>query len=192
MKNNEWFCWSSFLDNFVHRGVTDDMKSTIFLLNLLALVTIASAEVVRVGGQQVDYAAFLARNDVVYLGPAREGWKGMPLGNGNLGAIVWQPDKLLLQLNSAWSGVYGGAIGRLHLSSTPGLLSAAHSYQQRLSLYDASVSTSVRYAGGEFQSDMFVAADTDVLVLSVLARMSMSTAGTPIVSRPPGWASPTT
>ncbi len=84
---------------------------------LLAVAAIGCAGTVRVGQLDVDYASFLSRNDIVYLSPAREGWEGLPLGNGRLGAQAWQPDGFTFQLNTPLSGVYGGAIARLHLTT---------------------------------------------------------------------------
>jgi alpha-L-fucosidase 2 len=49
---------------------------------------------------QVDYPAFLSHHDVVYLAPAPDGIDGLPLGNGDLGAIVWTPtDRLQFAVN---------------------------------------------------------------------------------------------
>ncbi len=55
-----------------------------------------------------DIATALAHNDVVYLSPAHEGWEGLPLGNGTLGAQIWQPDGLTFQLNTPLSGCMAG------------------------------------------------------------------------------------
>lgn len=37
----------------------------------------------------VDYPAYLSKHDVVYLSPPTEGYEGFPLGNGDIGAMVW-------------------------------------------------------------------------------------------------------
>lgn len=48
----------------------------------------------------VDYAGFLSQHDVVYRGPAPYGIDGLPVGNGDLGALVWTPpDHLRLAVN---------------------------------------------------------------------------------------------
>lgn len=127
----------------------------------------AFAEPTQIGGLAVDLPAHLARNEVVYLAPAREGWQGLPLGNGRLGAIQWQPDDLLLELNSALSGVYGGAIGRIHLKTTPGMTAAVQSYTQRLAPGQATVSTVATYPQGRLSAETFIAADADVVVFDV-------------------------
>ncbi|HEY3082983.1 MAG TPA: glycoside hydrolase N-terminal domain-containing protein [Chloroflexota bacterium] len=52
------------------------------------------------GLTSVDYASFLSRHDLVYLAPVPDGVDGLPLGNGDLGAMVWTPpDHLRLQVN---------------------------------------------------------------------------------------------
>ena len=127
----------------------------------------AFAEPSRIGGLAVDLPAFLSRNDVVYLAPPREGWQGLPLGNGRLGAVQWQPDDVLLELNSSLSGVYGGAIGRVRLKTTPGILAGVQSYTQRLAPGEATVSTAATYPHGRFTAKTFIAADADVLVFDV-------------------------
>jgi hypothetical protein len=48
----------------------------------------------------VDYPAFLSQHDVVYLAPVPDGIDGLPIGNGNLGAMSWTPpDHLRLAIN---------------------------------------------------------------------------------------------
>jgi alpha-L-fucosidase 2 len=48
----------------------------------------------------VDYPGFLSQHDVVYLGPVPYGIDGLPIGNGDLGAVVWTPpDHLRLSVN---------------------------------------------------------------------------------------------
>jgi len=133
----------------------------------LAASLAAGADAVRVGHLTVDYASFLSRNDIVYLSPPREGWEGLPLGNGRLGAQAWQPDGLTFQLNTPLSGVYGGAIARIHLGAEPGPLTGLRSYEQRLSLCRAAVTTHSRHTNGERDVAAFIPADADALVLEV-------------------------
>src|SRR6185312_11963713 len=52
------------------------------------------------GITEVDYPAFLSQHDVVYLAPASEGVDGLPIGNGDLGAMLWTPpDRVHLAVN---------------------------------------------------------------------------------------------
>ncbi|MBL4879819.1 MAG: hypothetical protein JKX82_00710 [Oleispira sp.] len=49
---------------------------------------------------RIDQQAFLSQHDIVYLSPTEEGYEGFPIGNGDLGAMVWTPaDKLYFQIN---------------------------------------------------------------------------------------------
>jgi hypothetical protein len=134
---------------------------------LFTIASLACAGTARVGQLDVDYASFLSRNDIVYLSPAREGWEGLPLGNGRFGAQVWQPDGLAFHLNTPLSGVYGGAIARLRLTAEPGMLTGLRSYRQRLSLHDATLTTRSEHTNGTVEVTAFIAAESDVLVLDV-------------------------
>ena len=56
-------------------------------------------------GFGVDYPAYLSGHDILYLSPPVEGWEGFPLGNGDLGGMIWcTPSGLKLQINKtdAW------------------------------------------------------------------------------------------
>lgn len=136
----------------------------------LGIVSIAAAATSGAGAEpwpQVDGAAVAAHNDVVYLAPAREGWMGLPLGNGTLGAQVWQPDGLMFQFNTPLSGVYGGAIARLCLATAPSPLEGLQAYRQHLSLSKAILTTQLATTRGALRTQTFIPADTDALVLEV-------------------------
>ena len=48
----------------------------------------------------VDTSAYLARHDIVYLSPPTAGWEALPIGNGDLSAMVWTEESALrLQIN---------------------------------------------------------------------------------------------
>ena len=48
----------------------------------------------------VDYEAFLSKHDIVYLTPAYKGFEGFPIGNGDLGGMVWcSKNGLEIQVN---------------------------------------------------------------------------------------------
>jgi len=50
----------------------------------------------------VDYENYLDKHDIVYQSPAYEGWEGFPLGNGDLGGMVWCTDRgLEIQINKS-------------------------------------------------------------------------------------------
>jgi len=112
-----------------------------------------------------DIQGIVSHNDVVYLAPARQGWEGLPLGNGTLGAQVWQPDGLMFQLNTPLSGVYGGALCRVRLRTTPAMLTGMRTYRQRLSLYDATLLTEIGTDAGKLTARCWIPAQSDALVI---------------------------
>lgn len=49
---------------------------------------------------EIDYDGFLSQHDLVYLAPAAHGIDGLPVGNGDLGAMIWTPpDRIHLAIN---------------------------------------------------------------------------------------------
>jgi hypothetical protein len=117
-----------------------------------------------VSAQEADVRGLVAHNDVIYLSPARQGWQGLPLGNGTLGAQAWNPEGLSFQLNTPLSGVYGGGLARLNLHPAASLLSGMTAYKQRLSLYDATLYTTIKSPAGEQNVTCFTPATDDALV----------------------------
>lgn len=136
-------------------------RLSIVLSAMLALVWLAS----QAPASTPDFAGIVSHNDVVYLSPARQGWEGLPLGNGTLGAQAWQPDGLMFQLNTPLSGVYGGAICRVRLRTTPAMLSGMRTYCQRLSLYDAALVTDAGTESGRLHVRSWIPADSDALMI---------------------------
>ncbi len=110
--------------------------------------------------------AWVAPNDVVYLAPAREGWEGLPLGNGTLGAQMWQPEEgLLFQLNTPLSGVYGGALGRLRLKTDQSMFAGLTRYRQTLALGTATVSTDIDTRSGTIHFTACIPTGQDALIV---------------------------
>lgn len=63
---------------------------------------------------QVDYSAFLSQHDVVYLAPVPDGIDGLPIGNGDLGSMIWTPtDRLQFAVNKVdlWDDGPDGFLG---------------------------------------------------------------------------------
>jgi alpha-L-fucosidase 2 len=99
------------------------------------------------GALDVDYAGYLAKHDIVYNRPNTNPGYGLTVGNGRTGAMVWDQNGLTMQVagtDLAQQSTY--AAGLVNLSSTPALGAGATNYQQRLSLYDGTLTT--RYGAG--------------------------------------------
>jgi len=62
--------------------------------------SITSSYSPREGKWQIDWPGRLAQHDVVYLSPPEDPSLGLPIGNGDLGALLWTTDsKLVLAIN---------------------------------------------------------------------------------------------
>ncbi|GHH80653.1 hypothetical protein GCM10018793_36280 [Streptomyces sulfonofaciens] len=97
------------------------------------------------GALDVDRAAYLSKHDVVYDRPNTDPRYGLTVGNGRMGAMAWQENGLTMQVSgvdNSQQGAFGG--GLVNLRTTPALEDGATRYQQRLSLYDGTLTT--RYA----------------------------------------------
>jgi hypothetical protein len=139
----------------------------LLLLLLLPALLLCASLASAAGLAQVDMRGVVSHNDVIYQFPAREGWEGVPLGNGTLGAQVWQPPEgLMFQLNTPLSGVYGGGLCQLRVRSAAPMLAGLQAYNQRLSLYDATLHTEITDATGKISAECFIPATEDALVVN--------------------------
>ncbi|HZP81261.1 MAG TPA: DUF5703 domain-containing protein [Chthonomonadaceae bacterium] len=130
----------------------------------------------------IDHAGYLAQHDLIYLRPPREGAEAMALGDGDLGAMVWCPGHLRMQVqkNDLWAdsptrqltGSLGPAsnwrqpsAGALSLHTAPSHLEAPARFEQRLSLYSGVLTLQAESAHGSCQATLFAAATAGVIVL---------------------------
>ncbi|SDI97684.1 glycosyl hydrolase family 95 catalytic domain-containing protein [Nonomuraea jiangxiensis] len=94
------------------------------------------------GALNVDRAAYLSKHDIVYNRPNTNPLYGMTVGNGRTGAMVWNQNGLTMQVSGvdlSQQSTY--AAGLVNLYSNPGMDTGYSSYQQRLSLYDGTLTT---------------------------------------------------
>lgn len=94
------------------------------------------------GRLDVDYASYLARHDIVYNRANTNPAHGLTVGNGRTGAMVWQANGLTMQVSNvdASQQTAFGA-GLVNLATSPAMDSGYSTYQQRLSLYDGTLTT---------------------------------------------------
>jgi hypothetical protein len=116
----------------------------------------------RDGALQVNTQELVSRSDLVLQSPPSRQEQSMPLGNGRLGAAVWDADGFTAQLNRNDTFPDLESAGQLVV---PGLsrLTAAGDYNGRLDYYDAEL----RQSGGGMSARTYVRADADQLVLEV-------------------------
>lgn len=102
----------------------------------------------------VDYAAYLGQHDVVYGVPPRAGEQAMPIGDGDLGAMMWCPEgEIRFQFNKSdlwFDSPYFRAeaprtrdllsAGALAIVADPAPTDQPIRFEQRLNLYHGLVS----------------------------------------------------
>ncbi|MFC5828311.1 glycosyl hydrolase family 95 catalytic domain-containing protein [Nonomuraea insulae] len=94
------------------------------------------------GALNVDYQGYLSKHDVVYNRPNTNPLHGLTVGNGRTGAMVWNQNGLTMQVSGVDLAQQSAfAAGLVNLSSTPGMDTGYSTYQQRLSLYDGTLTT---------------------------------------------------
>jgi len=127
----------------------------------------------------VDHASYLAQHDIVYQTPPRLGEQGMPIGDGDVGAMVWcPPDEIRLQINKSdlwWENPYA-RVGRpedwkllsacsLAIRTDPSPLHAPRHFEQRLSLFHALVTLEADAREGACQASLWAPATGGVLCI---------------------------
>ncbi|WP_433604102.1 glycosyl hydrolase family 95 catalytic domain-containing protein [Dactylosporangium sp. CA-139114] len=94
------------------------------------------------GVLDVDYAGYLSRHDVVYNSPQTDPLHGLTVGNGRTGAMVWNGNGLTMQVSNVDASEQSAyAAGLVNLNTNPGLDTGYTTFQQRLSLYDGTLTT---------------------------------------------------
>jgi hypothetical protein len=94
------------------------------------------------GALRVDYASYLSKHDVVYNKPNSDPVRGLTVGNGRMGAMVWSASGLTLQVSGVdTSQQTAFSAGLANLTTTPALDSGSQTFQQRLALHDGVLST---------------------------------------------------
>ncbi|WP_220182801.1 glycosyl hydrolase family 95 catalytic domain-containing protein [Sphaerisporangium album] len=94
------------------------------------------------GALSVDYASYLSKHDIVYNRANTNPLYGLTVGNGRTGAMVWNQNGLTMQVSGvdlSQQSTY--AAGLVNLYSNPGMDTGYTNYQQRLSLYDGTLTT---------------------------------------------------
>jgi alpha-L-fucosidase 2 len=94
------------------------------------------------GALNVDYAAYLSKHDIVYNRPDTNPVHGLTVGTGRAGAMVWSQNGLTMQVSGvdlAEQSAYAG--GLVNLATTPAMDTGVTTFQQRLSLYDGTLTT---------------------------------------------------
>lgn len=131
------------------------------------------------GEIDVNMESYLQKHDVVNRQPILDSKDGMVLGNGAMGAIVWNT-KTSIDFQIGRNDVFGlptsdslvpttlPSLGKMSIKSTPSDMEKISDYDQRLSLFGATLNTKIKNnSSGTLYSniDMFVDANSDVMAI---------------------------
>ncbi|MGB8456023.1 MAG: glycoside hydrolase family 95-like protein [Anaerocolumna sp.] len=94
------------------------------------------------GTLNVDYAGYLSKHDLVFNSPITDPKKGIMVGNGRVGAQVWNSNGLTMQVSGVdTSPQTCFSSGLVNLYTNPGMDAGYLTIQQRFSLYDGLMTT---------------------------------------------------
>lgn len=99
----------------------------------------------------VDPTVYLRQFDTVFLRPIEKGYDALPIGNGDLAAVVWQPGHLTWMLNKCDLSGEASQAARLIIETPVKLADRVGRLESRLSLAKATVT--VRYTGGKITNN---------------------------------------
>lgn len=140
----------------------------------------------------VDYDSYLSKHDIVYKTPAYEGFEGFPLGNGDLGGMVWnnknglevqinKNDLFDLSTNESETTLRGGARLSIDLGAPGFEWIYLDDFDGRLSLKKAQVNLSAKTPFMQTGVSSWVAADKNVWFFKIKTKeLNQLTKGTQI------------
>ena len=132
----------------------------------------------------------VAQHDIVYLNPAANGEEGLPIGNGDLAAMLWMPPgglELAINKSNLWDDQPQGYPADWHWNAawdekSTSLVSGAHlvirngtplidplyldDFQARLRIYEAMASVDSASPLGKVQAAAWGSAEAEVLVVN--------------------------
>jgi hypothetical protein len=94
------------------------------------------------GMLSVDYGHYLSKHDIVFNKPITDPKNALTVGNGRVGAMVWNAKGITLQVSGVDAAEQSCfSSGWCTLSTLPGMDSNYTTFQQYLNLYDGLIST---------------------------------------------------
>jgi alpha-L-fucosidase 2 len=120
------------------------LLGVIFLTNHYSLQASSTTHAFNTGTGtlNIDYAGYLSKHDLVFNQPITNPIYGATVGDGRVGAMVWNTNGLTMQItgvdNSQQTCFSSGLV---NLYTNPGMDTGYSSFQQRLSLYDGLLTT---------------------------------------------------
>jgi alpha-L-fucosidase 2 len=94
------------------------------------------------GVMAVDYAGYLSKHNIVFNKPITDSVSGMLMGNGRVGAMVWNSNGITMQVTGVDASQQTSfSQGWVNLTTSPKMDSNYTTFQQTLSLYDGFITT---------------------------------------------------
>ena len=94
------------------------------------------------GVMAVDYAGYLSKHNIVFNKPITDSTSGMTVGNGRVGAMVWNNNGITMQVTGVDASEQTCfSEGWVNLTTSPKMDSNFATFQQVLSLYDGFLTT---------------------------------------------------
>ena len=97
---------------------------------------------------RVNRREYLRQFETVFVRPIIAGYDAVPVGNGDLAAVIWQPDHLTWMVNKCDLSGEASQAARIVFETPEKLAARAGRLETRLSPADATAT--VTYTGGEF------------------------------------------
>jgi hypothetical protein len=94
------------------------------------------------GVLNVDYGSYLGKHDIVFSKANTDPIQAMTVGNGRMGAMVWNANGLTMQISgvdTSQQTAFGA--GMANLATTPAMDAGVTKFEQRLGLYDGLLTT---------------------------------------------------
>ena len=134
----------------------------------------------------MDIRDYMSRHDVVYHTPMKNGFDGLPVGNGNIGVMVWNSDEAIsLQINKNDLWIYPDeedcrllrAAGQLKLDFGMPIFNQLYldNYEARLALADETAVFSSATAFGKIEAKFSVDSEKNNLIIDVTGEIAGST-----------------
>lgn len=149
------------------------------------------------GVLSIDYPGYLAKHNIVFNRPITDSSSGLTVGNGRVGAMVWNANGLTMQVTGVDASPQACfSQGWLNLSTSPPMDSNYSAIQQTLNLYDGTLT--IRYDNDRIVT-IFGSPNSEVLgihvedqrinINSVTFQVSMWNTATHMTSRRGSWQS---
>lgn len=161
-------------NQFSMQLINSDMK--IFILNVFiffgAAFLTAAQNSEQKNGFEIEYPEYFSKHDIVYKSPSYEGFEGFPIGNGDLGGLIWTtPSGIKMQINKSdtFDGTLLRSCGQLEIDFSAPVFDWLYlkDFDGRLSLHNATASFISETPMAKIIINSIVAINDNLLIIEV-------------------------